>query len=87
MTNPFEGRAPNLAGPARDMLPITPSDSTDLANICIGLYVESAGSIVFTSEAGEIRTINVPDFSIIPVAIRRLHATGTSATGLHGFSV
>ncbi|MGB0902485.1 spike base protein, RCAP_Rcc01079 family [Halocynthiibacter sp.] len=87
MTNPFEGRAPNLAGPARDMLPITPSDSADLASVCIGLYAEGAGSIVFTSETGEIRTINVPDFSIIPVAIRRLHATGTSATGLHGFSV
>ena len=54
MTNPFEGRAPNLSGPARAMLPITPSDSTDLTNICIGLYVESAGSIVFTSDKASL---------------------------------
>jgi len=87
MNNPFDGRAPNLSGPARDMLPITPSDVADLETLCIGLYAEGAGSITFTSERGGVRTINVPEFSIIPVAASRVHATGTTATGLHGFTV
>ena len=87
MNNPFDGRAPNLSGPARDMLPITPADGIDLETLCVGLYVEGAGSLTITTERGNTRVINVPDFSIIPVAASRVHATGTTATGLHGFIV
>ncbi|MBI1495356.1 spike base protein, RCAP_Rcc01079 family [Halocynthiibacter styelae] len=87
MSNPFEGRSPNLSGPARDLLPVTPDDAADLPRICIGLYAEVGGAIVFTSETGAVRTVSVSDFSILPVAARRVHASGTTASGLHGFVV
>lgn len=83
MSNPFAGRAPSLAGPAYDIMPVTPSDATVLANTAIGLYVEAAGTLVFETAKGEVRTVAVGALSILPVGARRVLATGTTASGIH----
>lgn len=67
MTNPFANRAPSLSGPATDIAPVTPNDGTDLAKVALALYVETGGSVAFTTVAGEDRTVVVTDFSILPV--------------------
>ncbi|WP_170771188.1 spike base protein, RCAP_Rcc01079 family [Ruegeria lacuscaerulensis] len=82
-TNPFVNRVSSLSGPARDIAPVTPSDTADLPDVAIGLYVESGGTIVLTTVRGEIRTVQVLDFSILPVGVSRVHATGTTASGIH----
>ncbi|WP_420585448.1 spike base protein, RCAP_Rcc01079 family [Ruegeria sp.] len=82
-TNPFTNRVSNLSGPARDIAPVTPSDATDLPDVAIGLFVESGGALVITTVRGETRTVQVADFSILPVGVTRVHATGTTATGIH----
>lgn len=87
MTNPFENRVPNLSGPALDISPITPNDSTDLVNVAVALYIETGGTITFVSAANATRTVNVSDFAILPVGAKKVLATGTTATGIHAFQV
>lgn len=81
--NPFENRSLALSGPATDALPVAPDDGADLPHVAVGLYVETGGTIGFVSVAGQTRTVAVADFSILPVGVRRVHATGTTATGIH----
>lgn len=83
MSNPFTGRTPSLSGPATDMLPITPSDVTDLPHVGLALYTETGGTVSFVTVAGESRSVVITDFSILPVGISRVNATGTTASGLH----
>ncbi len=82
-TNPFTNRVSSLSGPARDVAPVTPSDTTDLSEVAIGLYVETGGTLAITTVRGETRTVQVADFSILPVGVTRVHATGTAASGIH----
>ncbi|WP_254429553.1 spike base protein, RCAP_Rcc01079 family [Ruegeria atlantica] len=81
--NPFSNRVSSLSGPARDVLPVAPSDVADLSDVAIGLYVEAGGAVVMTTVRGETRTVQVTDFSILPVGVTRVHATGTTASGIH----
>lgn len=87
MTNPFRNRALSLSGPATDILPVTPSDSLDLAQVALALYVESAGAISFVTAAGQTRTVQVASNSILPVGAARVRATGTTATGIHALVI
>lgn len=82
--NPFQNRASSLSGPATDVQPVTPNDTTDLSNVAVALYIETGGMIVVDTVAGETRIMSVADFSIMPVGVRRVRATGTTATGIHG---
>jgi len=81
--NPFKSRTPALSGPATDALPVTPADGVDLQRVAIALYVETGGTLLIDTQAGEIRSLTVADFSILPVGTRRVRATGTTATGIH----
>jgi hypothetical protein len=88
MANPFSGRAVSIGGPATDILPITPNDSTDLPDVAIALYVESGGVVVFDSVANSAtRTVTVGDGAILPVGARRVRATGTTANGIHALVI
>ena len=83
MSNPFARRLPALSGPATDLLPVTPDDATDLPHVAVALYVESGGSLSFDSVAGTSRLVTLTDFTILPVGVRRVRATGTTASGIH----
>ena len=86
MSNPFAGRV-GLSGPANDLEPVTPDDDNDLPNMAISLYIVGAGDVAFISAAGESRTVTVPANFILPVGVRRVLAAGTTATGIHAFTV
>ena len=83
MKNPFTNRAADLSGPTNDILPITPDDGSDLQQVAAALYVTGGGTVAMVTERGETRTVEVTDFAILPVGVRRVLATGTTATGLH----
>lgn len=87
MKNPFENRAVGLNGPGKDLLPVTPDDVAELSQVALGLYVETGGAVSMVTETGQQRLVTVADFSILPVAVRQVRATGTSATGIHAFVV
>jgi len=81
--NPFDNRSLALSGPATDAFPVDPDDGTDLPDVAVGLYVETGGTLGFVSVTGQTRTVAVADFSILPVGVRRVRATGTTAAGIH----
>jgi hypothetical protein len=83
MNNPFEGQRGNLNGSVTDMLPVTPSDGSDLASVGIGLYVTGAGDVTFHTVDGVSRTITVPDNFYLICSVKRVLSTGTDATGIH----
>lgn len=83
MTNPFEHRALSLNGPATDIVSVTPADATDLADTALALYVETGGTISIVTVRGQTRTVKVADYSLLPVGVARVRATGTTAAGIH----
>lgn len=83
MTNPFSNRALALNGPATDIAPVIPSDAVDLPDVAIGLYIESAGMISLVTATGHARVIKVDDHFMLPVGVKRVNATGTTAEGIH----
>lgn len=72
------------SGPAFDAFPITPDDDHDLEAPPDALYIVEAGDVAVVTLAGITRTIPVADHAILPVGVRRVLATGTSAAGIFG---
>lgn len=83
MTNPFRNRTPALQGPATDIMPVIPDDNADFSAVAIALYVETGGDVSIETVAGGNRIVSIADTSILPVGVRRVNATGTTATGIH----
>jgi hypothetical protein len=86
LTNPAiqAGLDPTL--PALDLVPVTPSDSTDLATPARSIRClpssGSGGTVRFTSWSGQVRNTEIATGETLPVFAVRIHATGTTATGL-----
>ena len=83
MTNVFSSRAASRNGPGSDYLPVTPDDAAPLPEPAICLYVETGGTVSFTSLRGTQRTVAVGDGGWLLCGVRAVQATGTTATGLH----
>lgn len=77
-------KSPRLeSGIPRDYFPVTPDDDADnVGNYCIGLYVSVAGNIRVVTALGNTRDIPAPAQTPIPIVCTRIHATGTTATGI-----
>lgn len=77
------GLSEGLSGPADNLVAITPSDSTDLANVSRAIYVGGAGNIVVTPAGGGSNvTLTVVAGAVLPIRVSRVLSTGTTATGL-----
>ena len=87
MLNPFETRSTSLAGPGIDYAPVTPDDGADLPTIAVSLYVETGGDVSFVSQKGEVRTVALPDYGFLTCGVRKVNASGTTATGIHAILV
>ncbi len=87
MHNPFENRTSSLSGPATDILPVTPDDVTEMTEVAIALYIETGGQLSILTARNGARVISVADQSILPVGVRRVNATGTTATGIHAMVI
>lgn len=83
MTNPFQARSVGLDGPATDILPVVPHDTTALAHVAISLFIETGGTVSIQTVAGAARVVSVADHSFLPVGVTHVRATGTTATGIH----
>jgi hypothetical protein len=78
----FSGNSVQLNSQAYHDADVTPSDSTDLANVSRSLYVTNGGVVVYTTVSGETVTRTFPDNYIVPVRVKRVWSTGTTATGI-----
>ena len=66
-------------GNATDMRAVVPSDSVDRPLPADALFVSAAGAVRIATAAGTDVTVTVAAGTILPVATRRVFATGTTA--------
>lgn len=71
----------------RNFFEITPNDSADIATRPDGVFVGGAGTIEMQGTDDNAATFTVAAGAILPVSPTRVLATGTTATGLVGFTV
>ena len=82
-TKHFSGRAQSGIGSSSTLLPVTPSDDADLPNgMPRAIHVGAAGSVAVMDIHGTIVTLVSLDGQYHPVKVRRVLATGTTATGI-----
>jgi hypothetical protein len=66
--------------PSQNQVAVTPSDSTDLPDVTRAIYVSTGGTLKYTPVNGSALTITVYDGQLLPFAVSRVWATGTTAT-------
>lgn len=85
MPDRFADYALSLESPAITGFAVAPSDGADLADVTRAVFVGGSGSlaVVFTSGT-EVTLTGVAGGSVLPLRVRRIKATGTTATGIVG---
>jgi hypothetical protein len=85
MPDRFETVASGADSPATHGFAITPHDSTDLPEVTRAIYVGAPGSIAAVLLSGaDITLTGIAAGTILPLRLRRIKATGTSAAALVG---
>lgn len=86
MTDPFESHETSLTSPARNGFSVTPDDSSDLSITCRALFVGGAGDIsaVLAADSSSIMFANIPAGTVLPMSVKRVEATLTTATDIVG---
>jgi hypothetical protein len=82
MADKFSAMTEGLSSPPSDLIAVAPSDSTDLAHVSRAINVATAGTVRVTTRAGTTASISVAAGIIVPIRVRRIWATGTTATGI-----
>lgn len=77
------GRGKYDIGPAEDYFPVTPNDAADLAYETREIILAVGGTLAVWKRSGDAVTLTLPAgrFALV---VRRVLATGTSATGITG---
>lgn len=84
MSDSFSFTQDSAANPARRLGAVTPNDATDLAEIPKALWVSVAGTLNVVG-AGDVTNTGTALGSlvvgaVVPIRVRRVRATGTTAT-------
>lgn len=58
-----------------------------MPDVAIALYVETGGNLSVLTARGGVRNLTVANNSILPVGIKRVNASGTTATGIHAMVI
>ena len=70
-----------VTAPAGDAFAVTPSDTTQLA--ANALYVGTTGNVAVVTEAGTTVTFSsVPAGAVLPVRVRQVLSTNTTASNI-----
>lgn len=65
---------------------ISPSDTVDLPKAARAIYVGGAGNISVIMMSGETVTFNSVPVGILPIKVKRIRSTGTTATNMIALS-
>ncbi|MDC0738513.1 hypothetical protein N6L24_09490 [Cognatishimia sp. SS12] len=78
----------SLAGTFAGLRDVVPDDAADLPETAVKLYVETAGAVRLMplDGTGPI-TVQLPDFSELPLNVSRVYASGTTAAGIKAFVI
>ncbi len=84
MADKFASTAVGMTAPATRSVAVTPNDSTDLANISRALWVGGAGNVavMLADDTVAVTFVGVAAGSLLPVRVKRVMATNTTATNL-----
>jgi len=79
----FQNHASTLDAPARCAASVTPEDAQDLPQFSRAIYIGTGGDVTVQMVEGMQATFSaVPGGSILPVRVRRVLSTGTTAAGI-----
>lgn len=82
MKDPYAGFQPGLESPATRLVAVEPDDSADLVWTTRALGVAQAGMVRVTTQNGDTGEIFIAAGVPFPIRVRRVWATGTTATGI-----
>ena len=75
-------KAENTA-PAEGAISVTPNDSNDLTYLARSLFVGTSGNIaVNMADGSSVTFANVQSGQFLPIRVKRILATGTTATNI-----
>lgn len=86
--NKYGPKAKRIESPADDVFLVTPSDTDELTYITKAIRIAStgtAGNVVVLTDWGNIRTIPMTIGEQWDISVRKILATGTTATGIYAF--
>lgn len=84
ITDKYASDPETLSTPASDIFTITPNDGADLPRVTKALNAATAGLVRVTTDRGTEADVFLAAGVVFPLRVRRVWATGTSATGLRG---
>ena len=82
MPDVFANHGAGLDSPAFNASALTPNDATDTAFTTRALYIGGAGDVaaILKGDAAAVTFKNVAAGTILPLAVKRVMSTGTTAT-------
>ena len=81
----FEQFSGSLDAPASSAFAIAASDTVDLTEVTRAIYVGGAGNLSVVMLSGQVTLFtSVVAGAILPLRVRRVNATGSTATNLVG---
>ena len=86
--DPFANTANSLSSPAAHCFDILPDDASELPSAAKAIYVGSGGDIVLRAVDSDQDVVlqGVGSGAILPIRIRAIRATGTTASALIGLA-
>lgn len=72
----------NVGDPAVFAKAVVPADGADLATWARSLYIGVTGNVTVTTVGGDTITFNNVPVGVLPVQVRRVFGTGTTATNI-----
>lgn len=82
MADKFETFRSGLESPAYGASAVTASNDTDLPTVSRSLFIGGSGNLVVDMAAGGTVTFTNVQVGILPVRVKRVRATGTTATNI-----
>lgn len=86
MSDAFSNRTRKPTDPAVSIAEIVPDDANDLDRASIALNVNTPGTLRVTMVDGTIGDLSIHPGHALPARVRRIWATGTTATGIRVLS-
>lgn len=82
----FDDQNGGIESPAIGCFAVTAHDSNNFTTETRGLYVGGAGNIAIVMRDGTTATLSsVPAGTFIPIRLKRINSTNTTATNMVGF--
>ncbi len=86
MNDPFKSHQTALTSPARNGFSVVPDDGTDLPVNCRDLYIGGSGDVsaILVGDSSPVIFKNIPTGSILPISVKRVVSTLTTAADIVG---